>query len=213
MRRIVVCLMLLLCCSVLYASIDAYEFQNDEQRHLYQKLTEELRCPKCQNQNLADSDSQIAADLRKELYQQLLAGKSESDIISFMQERYGDFVLYKPRMQWNTLFLWFFPLALVLIVVLRLWLSARSELSVASAVDVNASASIPVASNKPLLNGRWLNFFLLLVLLAVAVGSLLIYRHMGAVRALQITDLGRSVFSHQFSGGEQDEQQKLLLGR
>lgn len=211
MHRIAVCLMLLLCCSVLYASIDAYEFQSDEQRHLYQKLTEELRCPKCQNQNLADSDSQIAADLRKELYQQLLAGKSENEIVNFMQERYGDFVLYKPRVQWNTLFLWLSPLALVLIVVLRLWLSRRSGSVLASSADLKASVSTSVTANKPLLNGRQLNFFSLLVLLAVAVGSLLIYRHMGAVRALQITDLGRSVFAHQFSEGEQERQQKILL--
>ncbi|HNN86752.1 MAG TPA: cytochrome c-type biogenesis protein CcmH [Pseudomonadales bacterium] len=211
MRRITVCLMLLLCCSVLYASIDAYEFQSDEQRHLYQKLTEELRCPKCQNQNLADSDSQIAEDLRKELYQQLLTGKSENEIIDFMRERYGDFVLYKPRMQWNTLFLWLSPLLLVLVVALRLWLARNANAAVRADIE-EGFVSVSTASNKPLIGARWINGFSLLALLAVALGSFLIYRHMGSVRALQITDLGRAVFSHQFSDAEQARQQNVLLG-
>lgn len=210
MRRLAVCLMLVLCCSAVYASIDAYEFQNDEQRYLYQKLTEELRCPKCQNQNLADSDSQIAADLRKELYQQLLSGKSEGEIVDFMRERYGDFVLYKPRIQWNTLLLWLSPLVLVLIVLLRLVLAKPRV--VTTHVDTGAAVQSASAAHKPLISVRWLNVVSLLVLLGVAVGSLLIYRQMGSVRALQITDLGRAVFSQQFTGDELARQQQLLLG-
>lgn len=210
MRRLAVCLMLVLCCSAVYASIDAYEFQNDEQRYLYQKLTEELRCPKCQNQNLADSDSQIAADLRKELYQQLLSGKSEGEIVDFMRERYGDFVLYKPRIQWNTLLLWLSPLVLVLIVLLRLVLAKPRV--VTTHVDTGAAVQSASAAHKPLISARWLNVVSLLVLLGVAVGSLLIYRQMGSVRALQITDLGRAVFSQQFTGDELARQQQLLLG-
>ena len=210
MRRLAVCLMWVLCCSAVYASIDAYEFQNDEQRHLYQKLTEELRCPKCQNQNLADSDSQIAADLRKELYQQLLSGKSEGEIVDFMRDRYGDFVLYKPRIQWNTLLLWLSPLVLVLIVLLRLVLAKPRVATGNSAAAVVAQSASAI--NKQLIHGRWINGISLLALLAIAAGSLLIYRQMGSVRALQITDLGRAVFSQQFTDDEQVRQQWLLLG-
>ena len=74
----------------LVCPIDAYEFQSDEQRHLYQKLTEELRRPKCQNQKLTDSGlCRLQKICAKELYQQLLTGKSENEIIDFMRERYG----------------------------------------------------------------------------------------------------------------------------
>ncbi len=207
MRYFVVCV-LLLCCSVLHASIDAYEFKNDEQRHLYQKLTEELRCPKCQNQNLADSDSQIAADLRKELYQQLLAGKSENEIIDFMRERYGDFVLYKPRMQWNTVFLWAAPVVLILMVVLLLWLSRRQASTPISPSSSNIDAD---KSEYTIFVSRWIHVLSLLVLISVAAGSLLIYQHLGSARALQITELGQAVFSQQFADQEQARQQTILL--
>ena len=92
MRHLFISLVLLMLCSgYAHAAIESYEFQNEEQRDRYQQLTEELRCPKCQNQNLADSDSQIAADLRRELHQQLLDGKSDEAIVDFMRDRYGDF--------------------------------------------------------------------------------------------------------------------------
>ncbi|MEZ5539312.1 MAG: cytochrome c-type biogenesis protein [Pseudomonadales bacterium] len=205
MRYFLMCL-LLLCCSTLQASIDAYEFKSEEQRNLYQKLTEELRCPKCQNQNLADSDSQIAADLRKELYQQLLAGKSENEIIDFMRERYGDFVLYKPRMQLTTVFLWAAPISLILIVMLLLWFSRRGE---AVVVEQSAlSESVVNDADQKIFAGRWVNFVSLLILVAVAIGSLLLYKHVGSVRALQITELGQAVFSQQLSAEEQEHQQK-----
>lgn len=208
MRYFLMCL-LLLCCSALQASIDAYEFKSEEQRNLYQKLTEELRCPKCQNQNLADSDSQIAADLRKELYQQLLAGKSENEIIDFMRERYGDFVLYKPRMQLTTVFLWAAPISLILIVMLLLWFSRRGE---AVVVEQSAlSESVVNDADQKIFAGRWVNFVSLLILVAVAIGSLLLYKHVGSVRALQITELGQAVFSQQLSAEEQEHQQKNLI--
>jgi cytochrome c-type biogenesis protein CcmH len=73
----------------------------------------ELTCTVCQNQNLADSDAQLAQDLRAEIHQMILAGRSDDEIKSFLVERYGDFVLYRPPMQGNTLALWAIPIVLL----------------------------------------------------------------------------------------------------
>lgn len=91
------------------ASFDTYEFKNDAERARYQRLTEELRCPKCQNQDLADSNAPIAKDLRREIFRMFGEGKSDAQIVDFMVDRYGDFVLYKPRLTGRTWLLWFGP--------------------------------------------------------------------------------------------------------
>ncbi len=92
------------------ASIDTWEFDDPAQFDRYKVLTEELRCPKCQNQNIADSNAPIANDLRAEVYRMLQTGQSNEQIVDFMLDRYGDFVLYKPRLSAGTLLLWFGPL-------------------------------------------------------------------------------------------------------
>lgn len=97
------------------ASIDAYPFPNDELRDRYHTLIEELRCPQCLNTNLAGSDAMIAQDLRREVHRMLLEGMSDEEILDFMHERYGDFILYKPRVAMNTLALWFIPFILFLL--------------------------------------------------------------------------------------------------
>ena len=92
------------------ASIDTWEFDDAAQFDRYKTLTEELRCPKCQNQNIADSNAPIANDLRAEVYRMLQTGQNNEQIVDFMLDRYGDFVLYKPRLSAGTLLLWFGPL-------------------------------------------------------------------------------------------------------
>ena len=77
------------------------------------KLSEELRCLVCQNQNIADSNAELAQDLRREIRSMIKEGKSDKEIIDFMVTRYGDFVLYRPPVQGNTLLLWVGPLALL----------------------------------------------------------------------------------------------------
>src|SRR5476651_958242 len=99
---------------VAHAAIDAYEFRDDAERARYSELTKELRCPKCQNQDIADSNAPIAADLRKEIYRMLGEGQSNQQIIDFMVERYGDFVRYKPALNAKTALLWFGPAGLLL---------------------------------------------------------------------------------------------------
>jgi cytochrome c-type biogenesis protein CcmH len=97
-----------------HAAIDSYSFHDDAERARYVELSQELRCPKCQNQDIADSNAPIAADLRKEIYRMLGEGKSNQQIIDFMVDRYGDFVRYKPALTARTWLLWFGPFALLL---------------------------------------------------------------------------------------------------
>ncbi|MDX1723083.1 MAG: cytochrome c-type biogenesis protein [Pseudomonas sp.] len=95
------------------AAIDTYEFADEAQRQRYRSLVEELRCPKCQNQNIADSDAPIAMDLRAQVYRMLEEGQSNEQIIDFLVSRYGDFVLYKPPVTARTLLLWYGPAGLL----------------------------------------------------------------------------------------------------
>ncbi|VVO13684.1 cytochrome c-type biogenesis protein [Pseudomonas fluorescens] len=97
-----------------HAAIDTYEFANDADRERFRELTKELRCPKCQNQDIADSNAPIAADLRKEIFRMLGEGKDNQQIIDFMVDRYGDFVRYKPALTSKTAVLWFGPAGLLL---------------------------------------------------------------------------------------------------
>ena len=99
---------------IAHAAIDTYEFANDVERERFRELTKELRCPKCQNQDIADSNAPIATDLRREIFRMLGEGKDNQQILDFMVARYGDFVLYKPALTSKTAVLWFGPLALLL---------------------------------------------------------------------------------------------------
>ena len=98
---------------IAHAAIDTYEFANDAERERFRELTKELRCPKCQNQDIADSNAPIATDLRREIFRMLGEGKDNQQILDFMVARYGDFVLYKPALTSKTAVLWFGPLALL----------------------------------------------------------------------------------------------------
>lgn len=89
-------------------------FSSPSQEARFVQLTEELRCLVCQNQNLADSDAPLAHDLRDQIFAMMQAGKSNDEIKQYLIERYGDFVLYRPPLQANTLFLWLTPGILLL---------------------------------------------------------------------------------------------------
>jgi len=113
-RWITAALLTLGLATVAHAAIDAYEFRDDAERARYAELTKELRCPKCQNQDIADSNAPIAADLRKEIFRMLGEGQSNQQIIDFMVDRYGDFVRYKPALNSSTWLLWFGPAGLLI---------------------------------------------------------------------------------------------------
>jgi cytochrome c-type biogenesis protein CcmH len=102
-------------------------FDDAAQEARYNNLTLELRCTVCQNQSLADSDAPLAQDLRDEIHSMVVAGRSDDEIKTFLVERYGDFVLYRPPMQGNTLALWALPVALLLVGSLAVVITVRSR--------------------------------------------------------------------------------------
>lgn len=119
------------------AAIDVHEFDNEVDRKRYQSFIDEMRCPKCQNQNLSGSDSPIAMDLRRELYLMIEDGKSDKEIVDFMVERYGEFILYRPRVTSSTLLLWGAPIFLLIAGIILLLLIVRKRRS----IDLTASGS------------------------------------------------------------------------
>ena len=91
------------------------------------KLAEQLRCLVCQNQTIADSNAELAVDLRRQIHEQIKAGRSDSDIVDFMVQRYGDFVLYRPPWKATTVLLWGGPLLLLAIGALVLARNLRQR--------------------------------------------------------------------------------------
>ncbi len=118
----------LLLVSMAQAAIHAYTFDSPAQEQRFRKLTEELRCPRCQNESLAGSDAPIAQDLKDRTYLMLRSGKSDAEIKRFMVARYGDFVIYKPPLRPRTWVLWIGPWLLLVgvVVVVISRLSRRS---------------------------------------------------------------------------------------
>jgi len=123
-------LMILLFCfisSAATSAIDSFEFENAEQAQLFQDLSKQLRCPKCQNQNIADSNAELAKDLRNKTYELVKQGKSEAQIIDYMVARFGNFVRYDPPMTPATIFLWVGPLLSILLGFLFLYGQIRKQ--------------------------------------------------------------------------------------
>ncbi len=109
MKHLLLMLVLLLLPLTLRAEIDIHTFKTPQQEQLYTQLINELRCLVCQNQNLADSNAALALDLRQKTYEMVSSGASRDEIVDFMVSRYGEFVLYRPPVQQNTLLLWLGP--------------------------------------------------------------------------------------------------------
>ncbi|MEE9575657.1 MAG: cytochrome c-type biogenesis protein [Gammaproteobacteria bacterium] len=112
----------LLGCLLVFTNVPAVdtpmEFNEPTTELRFKKLIEELRCLVCQNQSLADSHAGLAQDLRNEVYRMVIAGDSDKEIIAYMVNRYGDFVLYRPPVKNTTYFLWFGPFLMLLIAII-----------------------------------------------------------------------------------------------
>jgi len=108
-------------------AIDSLQFTNPEQQAAYESLTEELRCLVCQNQTIADSNADLAADLRRQVYEMLQQGQSKQAILQFMTDRYGDFVLYNPPFKAKTGLLWLGPVAFLLAGLTALFFVVRKK--------------------------------------------------------------------------------------
>ena len=136
-----------------HAAIEVYDFDSVQQEAQYRGLIEELRCPKCQNQNLAGSDAPIAQDLKQKTYDLIKEGRSDTEIRAYMQERYGDFITYKPPVRPSTWILWFFPpLLLIVLIIGWFWQSKRSQRVARgeSAVNVDSAAALSAAEKAEL---------------------------------------------------------------
>ena len=125
MTRYTILFTLLFAASASLAAIDAYQFPTEDLQKRHQDLIDQLRCPQCLNTNLAGSDAMIAKDLRREVHRLLLEGKSDDEILAFMHQRYGDFILYSPRVTPATILLWFGPLVFLSIAMVILVLVVR----------------------------------------------------------------------------------------
>ncbi len=130
------------------ALIETYDFSDPELEVRYQSLTQELRCPKCQNQNIADSNAPISQDLRKLLHQQLEAGESDDEILDHMVARYGEFVRYRPSFGGVSIILWLAPALLLLAAfgVLLLTLRSKSRATTAGVASLSAEEQARLAS-------------------------------------------------------------------
>lgn len=136
---------LLILSGIACAGVEFREFANPEQQAAYENLTSELRCLVCQNQTIADSNAELAADLRRQVYEMLQQGKSKQDIAQFMTDRYGDFVLYSPPFKLKTGLLWIGPAAFLLIGLISVFLFTRRKKTAAS-VQISAEQQQKIRS-------------------------------------------------------------------
>ena len=134
-------LMLILFCVTTQAAEDIVTFDDPAQGRLYYALLEEYRCLKCQNQNLADSNASLAGDLRREIREQILEGKSKQDIDDYLVARYGEFVLYRPRFNAKTAVLWIAPFVILLIGLGSLVVMVRRRNQMPGRVALETDAS------------------------------------------------------------------------
>ena len=111
----------------LMAADEVVHFDDPTHKQMYQAMLKEYRCLKCQNQNLWDSNAALAGDLRREIREQIVDGKSQEDIDEYLVARYGEFVLYRPRFSSKTAVLWLAPFALLLIGLATLVLTVRNK--------------------------------------------------------------------------------------
>lgn len=130
------CVFLLSFSLTLQAKVESREFANAQMEEDYNTLVAELRCLVCQNQNLADSNAELAVDMRTKVYSMLNEGKSRTEIADFMVARYGDFVLYRPPVKSSTFMLWFGPFIFLLIgALIAIFYVRRQPINEQSVVD------------------------------------------------------------------------------
>lgn len=159
------CLLLMLfMASSAQAVIETYEFKDEVLEARYHQFVDELRCPKCQNQNLAGSNSPIAKDLRRELHRLLEEDRTDQQIVDYMVERYGDFILYRPRFNPETALLWLAPAIFLMagvVLMIRVFLGQRDstpsheqEHTLSAEEQLQLSDLLAQADDKPVGKGR-----------------------------------------------------------
>ena len=131
--------------STLNAQVDTFEFENEVQQKRFRTLSNELRCPMCQNTNLSGSTGGVAEDPRREVHRMIIDGFSDTEIEQFMFDRYGDFIFYRPRLRAETILLWFGPPMFLLIggyLALGIWRRASSTTAESASLDPEQEAQL-----------------------------------------------------------------------
>ena len=146
MKRLLFIFLLMMSCSS-YA-VDTHQLSDPEQQETYETLTKELRCLVCQNQTIADSNAELAADLRRQVYEMLQQGKSREEIIQFMTDRYGDFVLYKPPFKGKTSALWIAPVVFLLMGLITVFFFIRRKKAAANLHSQAGALAMDVEKQK-----------------------------------------------------------------
>lgn len=129
MKKVIFALLVILSMNLCYSATtdDMYPFTSATQQAQFQHLLTELRCLVCQNQNLADSNAGLANDLKLQVYKQVIDGRSDSQIVDYMTQRYGDFVLFKPPVKAITIILWLAPAGFLLLGFIALILKFKKS--------------------------------------------------------------------------------------
>ncbi|WP_127021796.1 cytochrome c-type biogenesis protein [Rheinheimera mangrovi] len=130
---------LLLLTGAVQATQALIEFKSPEQQALFKELTHELRCPKCQNQNIADSNAVVAVDMRNKTLELVQQGQSKEQVLDYMKSRYGDFVHYQPPLNKFTFVLWLLPALMVFGLMLLLVMRRKAERKVMAAEPVDTA--------------------------------------------------------------------------
>ncbi len=195
MKRTRALLLLLLLLAPTGSGLEPLDFADETLRLRYQHLAAELRCPKCSNQSLRDSDAPVAMDLRQALHRLLHEGRSDDEILAFMSERYGEFIRYRPRFS-SSAPLWLAPLLLGgagLLLLLRYYRrrgrnAARGEQTTSAATGEAIPPGPPGSGHRPTGTNPSPPCRLLgILLLAAILGSLALYEGLGARRDWQLT--------------------------
>ena len=136
MTKVVIALVMMFVAAAAMAIDEGQAFDDPELQARYDKLVEEIRCLKCQNQSIKDSNAFLAGDLRQEVRRMIGEGMSDDEIATFLVDRYGEFALYRPRMSGKTLFLWIAPFALLLFGAFALFRVVRHRMALPVDDDV-----------------------------------------------------------------------------
>ena len=128
--------------SALADNIDTYKFSSVDQEQQYRHLTASLRCPKCQNNSIADSNAMIAGDMRLKVYELLQSGQTPDQVKAYMVARYGNFVTYQPPLLPSTLILWAGPALFVIVGMLVIILRSRKRKLIGSDLDAEQQARL-----------------------------------------------------------------------
>lgn len=198
-------LLLVLFSTLTLAAQDILTFRDTTQEQQYLRLTQELRCPKCQNSSIADSGSVIAADMRQKVYQLLREGKSEQQIIDFMVARYGYFISYEPPLTPLTWLLWGAPLAVIMLGGVVIYRRTRQPVSLAS------DDRHPVRYNAVVPSWQWGSC----IVLVVGIVALLIVRtgDIGQVLAWRQAVVQSGMLLQQYQDDPQSMRDKTVLAR